>query len=323
MQDQYRRQIEYLRISITDRCNLRCKYCMPAEGVQWIPHERILTYEEILRVMRISTTLGFRRFRITGGEPLIRSGVLEFLQNASQIPGVEDLMLTTNGILLADMAEDLKKAGVNRVNISLDTFNEDRFRELTRGGDIKKVFQGIHRSLEVGLHPVKLNVVVVRDFNSHELPRFMELARDYPLHVRFIELMPIGISSDKRSDFVSIDEMKAILGLEGLKATHDIQGGGPAEYITSEGFKGSVGFISAISKHFCSTCNRIRLTPDGKLRLCLHSSNEVDFREVLRSNKSDNEVRDVFAQAIWNKPAEHHMNDQAWQDQRIMSQIGG
>ncbi|HHY26927.1 MAG TPA: radical SAM protein, partial [Desulfitobacterium dehalogenans] len=192
MQDQYRRQIEYLRISITDRCNLRCKYCMPPEGVQWIPHESILTYEEILRVMRISTSLGFRRFRITGGEPLIRSGILEFLQNASRISGVEDLMLTTNGILLPDMAEDLKKAGVNRVNISLDTFDEDKFRELTRGGDIKKVFQGIHRSLEVGLHPVKLNVVVVRDFNSHELPRFMELAHDYPVHVRFIELMPIG-----------------------------------------------------------------------------------------------------------------------------------
>ncbi|WP_041219768.1 GTP 3',8-cyclase MoaA [Desulfitobacterium dichloroeliminans] len=323
MQDQYQRKIEYLRISITDRCNLRCQYCMPAEGVQWIPHDSILTFEEILRVMQISTSLGFKRFRITGGEPLVRAGVLEFLQKASQIPGVEDLMITTNGLLLPEMAGDLKKAGVSRVNISLDTFHPEKFKEITRGGDVKKVIEGIHRSLEVGLHPVKLNVVVVRDLNTHELPRFMELARDYPLHVRFIELMPIGVSSDKRNEFVSIDEMKERLGLEGLKPTHDIRGGGPAEYITSDGFKGSIGFISALSKHFCNTCNRVRLTPDGKLRLCLHSAKELDFRSLLRSNKSDEEVKQALAEAIWHKPAEHHMNDEAWQGQRIMSQIGG
>lgn len=323
MQDQYKRQIEYLRISITDRCNLRCKYCMPSEGVKWISHESILTYEEILRIMRISTSLGFKRFRITGGEPLARNGVLGFLEKASQIPGVEDLMITTNGILLPEMAAGLKKAGVSRVNISLDTFDAEKFRELTRGGDINKVLHGIHRSLEVGLHPVKLNVVVVRDFNDHELPQFMELARDYPLHVRFIELMPIGISSDKRSDFVPIDEMKEILDLQGLQTNHDIRGGGPAEYITLEGFKGSIGFISALSKHFCNTCNRVRLTPDGKLRLCLHSSNEIDLRQVLRSGMSDEDVKEVLAGSIWNKPAEHHMNNEAWHDQRIMSQIGG
>ncbi len=323
MQDQFKRRIEYLRISITDRCNLRCKYCMPEAGVKWIPHESILSYEEILRLMRISTSLGFRRFRITGGEPLARQGILDFLGEASRISGVEDLMLTTNGILLPEMASDLKAAGVNRINISLDTLNPERFREITRGGDVQKVIQGISRSLEVGLHPVKLNVVVVRDFNLDELPRFRELAQNYPLHVRFIELMPIGVSSEHRSDFVPIAEMKEILGLDGMKPKRDLVGGGPAEYITSEGFQGSLGFISAISRHFCDTCNRVRLTADGKLRPCLHSTKELDFRQALRGEMTDEEIADLFAEAVWQKPAEHHMNEEAWQGQRIMSQIGG
>jgi GTP 3',8-cyclase len=323
MQDQFKRRIEYLRISITDRCNLRCKYCMPETGVDWIPHESILSYEEILRLIRISTQLGFRRFRITGGEPLVRHGVLDFLSEASKIPGVEDLMLTTNGIVLPEMAFDLKAAGVNRVNISLDTLHPERFREITRGGEVQKVIQGVFRSLEAGLNPVKLNVVVVRNFNLAELPKFMELARKYPLHIRFIELMPIGISSDKRSDFVPISEMKEILGLEGLEPKRDIIGGGPAEYITSEGFQGSIGFISALSRHFCNTCNRVRLTADGKLRPCLHSSNEIDLRRGLRGQKTDEEIAELFAQAVWQKPSEHHMNEEAWQDNRMMSQIGG
>lgn len=323
MKDQFQRRIEYLRISITDRCNLRCKYCMPETGVQWIPHESILSYEEILRLIRVSTSLGFKRFRITGGEPLVRQGVMDFLNDASKIPGVEDLMLTTNGMLLPEMAFDLKATGVNRVNISLDTLDPDRFREITRGGDVNKVIQGVFRSLEAGLNPVKLNVVVVRDFNSDELPKFVELARNYPLHVRFIELMPIGISSEHRNDFVPIAEMKEILGLDGLEATRDIVGGGPAEYITSEGFEGSIGFISALSRHFCNTCNRVRLTADGKLRPCLHSSKEVDLRQALRGEKTDEELSDIFAQAVWHKPAEHHMNEQAWEDKRMMSQIGG
>jgi GTP 3',8-cyclase len=323
MQDQYKRRIEYLRISITDRCNLRCKYCMPEEGVNWIPPESILSFEEILRLIRISTQLGFKRFRITGGEPLVRQGILGFLREAAHIPGVEDLMLTTNGILLPELAFDLKAAGVNRVNISLDTLDPERFREITRGGDVHRVIQGVFRSLEAGLEPVKLNVVVVRDFNLIELPKFMELARNYPLHIRFIELMPIGISSDKRQDFVPISEMKDRLGLKGLEAKRDINGGGPAEYITSEGFQGSIGFISAISRHFCDTCNRVRLTTDGKLRPCLHSAKDVDLLQVLRGDTSDEEIADLFARAVWSKPAEHHMNEEAWQDTRIMSQIGG
>ena len=211
MQDQFLRRIDYLRISVTDRCNLRCKYCMPAEGVQWMPHNFILSFEEILRLMRISTQLGFRRFRITGGEPLVRKGILDFLREAAQLPGVEDLMLTTNGMLLPEMAFGIKAAGVQRVNISLDTMDRTRFFDNTRGGDVSKVIQGIFRSLEAGLNPVKINVVVVRGFNTEELSSFLKLAKQYPLHVRFIELMPIGVSSEHRTDFVSIKEMKELL----------------------------------------------------------------------------------------------------------------
>ncbi|MFZ3100702.1 MAG: GTP 3',8-cyclase MoaA [Desulfitobacteriaceae bacterium] len=323
MQDQFKRQIEYLRISVTDRCNLRCRYCMPENGVDWMTHEAILTFEEILRIIKISTRLGFKRFRITGGEPLVRKDILSFLQQASEIPSVEDLMLTTNGILLAEYALELKKAGVKRVNISLDTLDTQRFRENTRGGELEKVLQGVLRSREVGLDPVKLNVVVIRSFNLDELAKFLELARQSPIHVRFIELMPIGASADSSADFVSIGEMKDSLGLSGLEVKKDILGGGPAEYIRPEGYQGSIGFISALSQHFCDTCNRVRLTADGKLRPCLHSPQEIDLKGLLRTGKTDSEIADVFATAVWHKPAEHHMNDQPWQDKRVMSQIGG
>ncbi|MDQ7093175.1 GTP 3',8-cyclase MoaA [Desulfosporosinus sp. PR] len=323
MQDQFRRQIDYLRISITDRCNLRCIYCMPSSGVPWIPHEDILSFEEILRLMRISTQLGFRRFRITGGEPLVRKGILDFARESARLPGVDDLMITTNGLLLPEMAFDLKAAGVHRVNISLDTMDSERFREITRGGDVSKVIQGIFRSLEAGLNPVKINVVVVRNVNTQELPSFLTLAKQYPLHIRFIELMPIGLSSERRADFVPIEEMKEILELKQDVPKEDILGGGPAEYFQPPGYKGSVGFISALSRHFCTTCNRIRLTADGKLRPCLHSKHEIDMREGLRNGSTDQELLDLFARAVWHKPAEHHMNEEALQGQRLMSQIGG
>ncbi|MDP4160607.1 MAG: GTP 3',8-cyclase MoaA, partial [Bacillota bacterium] len=307
MQDQFQRDISYLRISVTDRCNLRCTYCMPADGVQWMPHSSILSFEEILRLMKISTQLGFHRFRITGGEPLVRKGILDFLHEAAQLPGVEDLMLTTNGMLLPEMAFDLKAAGVHRVNISLDTMDPNRFHDITRSGDVSKVIQGIFRSLEAGLKPVKLNVVVVRGVNTEELPTFLTLAKQYPLHVRFIELMPIGISSEQRTDFVPIAEMKELLGIKDYIPTHEIPGGGPAEYFRPTGFKGSIGFISALSRHFCDTCNRVRLTADGKLRACLHSKNEVDLREALRNGSTDQDVLELLAQSVWRKPAQHHM----------------
>ena len=323
MQDQFGREIEYLRISVTDRCNLRCRYCMPEDGVKWLPHELILSFEEMLRLMRLSTQLGFRRFRITGGEPLIRKGILSFLREGARIPGVEDLMITTNGLLLPQLAGDIKEAGVQRVNISLDTMKPDRFRDFTRGGDVSKVMEGIFQSLEAGLNPVKVNVVVVRGGNTDELTDFANLAKEYPLHIRFIELMPIGVSSERRKDFFSVQEMKAALGLEGNLPEPDILGFGPAEYVQPTGFKGSLGFINALSRHFCDTCNRVRLTADGKLRTCLHSKTEVDLRTVLRNGSSDDEIKALMAQTIRQKPAKHQMNSETWQGLRIMSQIGG
>ncbi|MDA8227240.1 MAG: GTP 3',8-cyclase MoaA [Desulfitobacterium hafniense] len=323
MLDQYKRQIEYMRISVTDRCNLRCRYCMPETGIEWLPHEDILTYEEILQLMRISIQFGFKSFRITGGEPLVRKGIIDFIRQAVQLPGVEDLMVTTNGLMLPDMAFDLKAAGVNRINISLDSLEQLRYEEITRGGQVERVIQGIFRSIEAGLSPVKVNCVVVRSFNLDELPRFVELAKRYPIHVRFIELMPIGISSDRRQDFVPIKEMKEILGLKELDASTCVKGSGPAQAFIPDGFIGSVGFISALSRHFCHSCNRVRLTADGKLRACLHSKHEVDLRSAMRSGLPDAEIAGLFASAVWNKPAQHHMNDQVWQDRRIMSQIGG
>ena len=323
MRDQYNRNIEYLRISVTDRCNLRCRYCMPEDGVKWMPHDSILSFEETLRLIRISTELGFRRFRITGGEPLVRKGILGFLRESANTPGVEDLMITTNGILLPQMAEDLKAAGVQRVNISLDTMNSDRFRHITRGGDVSAVKEGVFRSLDVGLDPVKINVVVVRGVNTDELADFAGLARDYPLHIRFIELMPIGVSSGKRKDFFSIMEMKEALGLREDMPAPDVLGFGPAEYVRPEGFQGSLGFISALSRHFCDTCNRVRLTADGKLRTCLHNKKEADLRAAVRDGSSDEEIKDQMTRAIRQKPAGHSMNSEALQGLRIMSQIGG
>lgn len=323
MKDQFQRNISYMRISITDRCNLRCRYCMPEEGVNWIPHDSILTFEEIIRVIKISVGLGFRRFRITGGEPLVRRGVIDFLHHVSRVPGVEDLMITTNGVLLAAMASDLKAAGVQRVNVSLDTLDAEKFKNITRGGDVNKVLQGVFRSLEVGLSPVKINAVVTRSTNFTELPRFAELAKEYPLHVRFIELMPIGVGSDLGKEFVPIAEMLDMLSLPADKHVEDVSGSGPAEYCRPEGYKGSIGFISAVSRHFCNTCNRVRLTSDGKLRPCLHNPLETDLRSLLRSGADDDKIAEVFAATVWHKPAKHNMNTQSWQDKRIMSQIGG
>ncbi len=324
MQDQFKRQIEYMRISITDRCNLRCSYCMPPEGVNWISPKEILTFEEILRIVGVSIDLGFRKFRITGGEPLVRKGVMPFLKKLASIPGVEDLTITTNGMLLGPMAADLKAAGVKRVNISLDTLGGDKFREITRGGNLPKVLKGIHSSLEVGLSPVKVNVVVIRGFNDAELEQFARLAEEYPLHVRFIELMPVGASAGNTQGLVTVEEMKQRLGLDKLLPLKDFAGSGPAQHFVKEGMKGSIGFISALSQHFCAGCNRIRLTADGKLRPCLHSTQELDLKAALRNGSSDVDLKQLLTEAIWLKPGQHQMNAEGWQGRsRVMSQIGG
>lgn len=319
MKDKYQRKIDYMRISVTDRCNLRCVYCMPPEGVAPKRHEEILTFEEILRVVQAATQVGIRRIRLTGGEPLVRKGIPSLVESLARVPGIEDLALTTNGILLADMAKDLHRRGLRRVNISLDTLNPRRYRDLTRGGDIRRVWQGIEAALKIGFDPVKINVVVMADSNLDELPAFADLTRNLPLHVRFIEVMPLDENAQGH-DYVSVREMQAA-ALDELLPCPGPQGAGPARYYQLEGALGTIGFISPVSRHFCRTCNRLRLTADGVIRPCLCYTHGIPLRERLRSGLDDEGLVDLLAQAIATKPKEHNLGEGACNVP--MSQIGG
>ncbi|MDD2422103.1 MAG: GTP 3',8-cyclase MoaA [Heliobacteriaceae bacterium] len=327
MRDRFQRDIHYLRVSITDKCNLRCVYCMPAGGVPLVKHEDILRFEEFEHLVAVAASVGFRRVRLTGGEPLVRKGVVDFVRRLKMIPGIEDVALTTNGILLPQFAHDLKKAGLDRVNISLDTLRAERFRAITRIGQVEEVWAGIQAAIVEGLHPVKLNVVVMGGVNNDEIADFVRMTAEMPVHVRFIELMPIGEGDPRfRGQFVPIEQMKTAISNAGLELLHHqgVNGAGPARYFTLAGAPGTVGFISAISKHFCAACNRLRLTAEGRLRVCLHAKDELDLRAPLRSGAPDEVLKDIFLQAIRQKPHEHAMTEKGWGNQaRIMSQIGG
>lgn len=340
--DSFGRRIDYLRISITDRCNLRCIYCMPAEGVAWREHDEILSFEEIERFAAVAVTEGISKIRLTGGEPLVRTGVVDHVRRLRAITGIESIALTTNGILLRRYAADLKAAGLERVNISLDTLDPDVYRQVTRGGELAKVLDGIEAAFEVGMDPVKLNVVVVRRLDQ-DLMAFARMTLDRPLHVRFIEYMPVGGMTGENEtscgdsstsiwtadDEVSSDEILAKLregahaeGLGELVAVNkdDAPGGwGPASYYRIEGAKGTLGVISPLSHHFCGECNRLRLTADGHLRPCLFSDTELDVRAALREGTSE-DVHRVVREALAAKPESHHMRVGT---HRGMSQIGG
>ena len=334
MQDRYGRTIEYLRISLTDRCNFRCIYCMPEEGVKSISHYDILRIEEMARAVRVAAGLGIRSVRLTGGEPLVRRGVVDLVREVAGTPGIENVSMTTNGALLADMAEDLRAAGLSRVNISLDTLDPDRFRLITRRGELAQTLDGIEAALAAGFDPVKINVVAVRCLDQDYLA-LARLSVDRPLHVRFIEYMPVGQSFGAdgcgwgpdevvtcEEIFDHINQQAADQGLPQLEPVQgqDPIGWGPARYQRFPGAKGTVGFISPLSRHFCKTCNRIRLTADGKLRPCLFSDEEFDLRAALRGDGGDEAVRAVFLEAVGAKPDEHH--DKVGTARR-MSQIGG
>lgn len=324
MEDTFQRQIDYLRISVTDRCNLRCRYCMPATGITMKTHEEILTLEEIFQVVKTATDLGFTKFRLTGGEPLVRKGLVTLIRKMASLPEIRDIALTTNGVLLPAQADQLKKAGLNRVNISLDTLRRERFRYITRVGDLEQVFQGMEAALQTGLTPVKINVVAVKGFNDDEILDFARLTMAKPFHVRFIELMPIGESQDfDQAKSLSIDHIKKTIAEEYELIPTSLTGSGPAKYVKIPGGAGTLGFIGALSNHFCAQCNRLRLTADGKLRPCLHKNLEYDLKRVLRSGGGEEEIKAVFAQAIHHKPAQHSMEEEGWQQERIMSQIGG
>ncbi|MDD3653902.1 MAG: GTP 3',8-cyclase MoaA [Desulfotomaculaceae bacterium] len=325
MKDTYHREINYLRVSVTDRCNLRCIYCMPPEGVQWLPHEDILQLEEIEAVVKAAALIGVKKVRLTGGEPLLRRGLTDLVRNIADIPGIDDISLTTNGLLLASWARQLKESGVKRVNISLDTLQSDRYREITRNGNLDGVRQGIEASFEHGLLPVKINTVVIRGFNDDEVLAMAGLTLKRPLHIRFIELMPIGPSNSWTTGrFVPAEEIMSIINtrLGQLVPAKISAGNGPAQYYRINDAPGTIGFITSMSEHFCRSCNRLRLTASGSLRPCLYDGREVDLKTPLREGAGLNEIGDLILKAVALKPDRHHMLD-GWQDRRGMSQIGG
>jgi len=338
--DSFGRRIDYLRISVTDRCNLRCRYCMPADGVEWKAQEEILSFEEIERFARIAVEEGIGKIRLTGGEPLVRKGIVEHVRRLMENTGLQAVALTTNGTLLPRFAEDLAAAGLTRVNISLDSLDPDVYATMTRGGRLEAALAGIDAAFAAGMDPVKINVVVVRSL-TQDLTAFAEMTLTRPVHVRFIEYMPIGDDADgtgcdpasgagwTAADHVPSEEVLSRLAEEGrerglgeLEAVGrtDAPGGwGPARYYRFTGALGTIGVISPLSHHFCGECNRLRLTADGRVRTCLFSDDELDVRAILRTG-DDEQVRAVIRQALAAKPESHDMRIGTL---RRMSQIGG
>ena len=323
--DSFGRNINYLRISVTDRCNLRCIYCMPPEGVPHMPHSEIISYEEIRTVVRAAAELGISRIRLTGGEPLVRVDVPKLIKMLSQINGIEELSLTTNGTLLKKYALELKQAGLSRVNVSLDTLKPDKFKHITRVGELKDVLEGIEATRDASLYPIKINVVVMRGINDDEILDFARMTYKEGCHVRFIELMPFKGAAE----FVPSIELRQNISLLGkLEPCPDsvrITGNGPAMYYCLAGANGTIGFVSPLTEaSFCSRCNRMRLTPDGKLRPCLLGEDEIDLKTPLRNNASIEELKRLILKAVASKPERHNLEGGDIRlVQRKMSQIGG
>ncbi|WP_027340685.1 GTP 3',8-cyclase MoaA [Halonatronum saccharophilum] len=322
--DDLGRRVDYLRISVTDRCNLRCYYCMPSQGVDLTDHKEILTYEEIVKVVQASVRLGVKKVRLTGGEPLLRPEIVNLVRMLKGIGGINEVSLTTNGILLNKYGEELLSVGLDRVNISLDTLDPNKFKRITGYDQHRQVISGIEKALELGLDPVKVNVVLMKGINDDEIFDFINLTKEKPLHIRFIEFMPAGNNSAKDDDrYLSIGNLKArIRKRERLLPTKFNKGNGPAYYYQLPNALGTLGFITPISNHFCSSCNRLRLTATGQLRPCLSSDNEYGLKEILRGNKEIKELEEVFLKSIRRKPKEHQM-EQGDNFFKNMSEIGG
>jgi len=332
LMDHFQRTIDYLRVSITDRCNLRCIYCMPSEGIIPKEHKEILRYEEIIRVIKVATALGLRKIRITGGEPLVRRDVVYLIASIKKIERIEDLSLTTNGTLLSNYAKELAEAGLDRVNISLDSLRQDKYREITRGGDISIVIKGIEAAETAGLKPIKINMVPIRGFNDDEIKEFAKLTVKLPYQVRYIEFMPFGMHDTWAPEkYMSTDEIKSIVEGMGPLIPVEYKKSGPARYFRFDGAQGVIGFISPISHHFCQDCNRLRLTADGKLRPCLFSETEIDLKPALRGGAPDEEIERLIRLSIEIKPKGHHVSLQNKDlrtllkdgSRRHMSEIGG
>ncbi len=324
MQDQYGREIRDLRISLTDRCNLRCVYCMPEEMV-FKPREELLTDDEILTVVRAAADLGVRKVRLTGGEPTVRPGLVDLVCRIAAIPGIHDMAMTTNGIRLARLAQPLAEAGLNRVNVSLDSLDAEKFRRITRWGRLQDVLDGLDAARAAGLSPIKLNAVVVRGYNEGEVVDLARLTLRHEWAMRFIEMMPFGsVAGFQQSAYVpSSETMARIAEALGPLEPIDISGYDPARTYRLGGAPGTLGFISAVSQPFCAQCGRLRLTAEGKLRLCLLRDDEADLRTPLRAGASFEDIRERFRAAAYRKPWGHGLARNVIPRRRVMSQIGG
>lgn len=319
MKDNCGRNIEYLRVSITDRCNLRCIYCMPEHGIEKKHHNDMLRFEEIMKIIKAAASLGVKKVRFTGGEPLVVKDIDQLIHQTSKIEGINDLSITTNGVLLDDMLEDLVKAGLSRVNISLDTLAADKYKKITRVGNIDKVFSAIDKCLCLGLKPVKINTVLIRGINDNEIGDFIKLAKEMPLEIRFIELMPIGegiqfYEAGKMSAEEVLAEYSDLMPMRSRK-------GSTAQLYKMKNGVGSIGFISPVSCKFCEDCNKVRLTSAGTIKPCLHSREEIDVRKHV-----DNELmlKAALKAAILNKPLAHHLEvHNRSESAKSMYQIGG
>lgn len=306
MLDSNFRNINYLRLSVTDRCNLRCIYCMPEEGIRFIPHEEILTYEEVVHIVALCIQKGIRKVRLTGGEPLLRKGIVGFIEKICSLGGLKEITLTTNGVLLKEFAAPLRACGICRINISMDTLKPERFREIARRDYFTQVWEGIDEAERVGIAPIKINIVALKGINEDEILDFASLTYRKPYHVRFIELMPVGAKNAWMSEqFISIREIRdRIQTLGPLDPIYSGPLDGPAERYRLKGAKGEIGLIGALSHHFCESCNRLRLTADGHLRGCLFSDHECDMKTPLREGKQDRYLLKLISETIRNKPAD-------------------
>jgi len=324
--DAFHRPITYLRISVTDRCNLRCVYCMPEEGLPWIDKREILSYEEIAEIVRAAAKVGVRSIRLTGGEPLIRKDLHRLVALIAAIPGIEEIALSTNGLLLAEQAQRLHAAGLTRANISLDTLREDRFEAIARRPGLQRVLAGIDAAFAAGLGPIKLNCVVMRGQNDDEVEAFAELTRERAVAVRFIEVMPVHENVDRHSnEYVSAAEILGRIGAIGeLRPIEGPKGNGPARYYAFDGAPGSIGVISPLSHDYCDTCNRVRLSADGRLKLCLFGDHFIDLRAPVRDRAGEDALIAILRGSMYVKPERHHLDiGQTASAMRALSEIGG
>ncbi len=323
--DSYNRRIDYLRISITDKCNLKCVYCVSSKGLKNFKNAEIMTDEEIVRFVRIAHKYGLKKVRITGGEPLLRKSIMNLISSIKKI-GISDLSLTTNGIMLAELAGALKTAGLDRVNISLDTMNAERYKGITKGGDINRVWEAIKEAERAGLSPVKINIVPIRGLNDDEILSFASLTIEKDCHIRFIEFMPVTSNGMWRKEIcVSSKEVLEIISRLGNLESFKFRGEGPSRNYRIKGAVGVIGIISPISDHFCSSCNRLRLTSNGKIRPCLFSKDEVDIKTPMRNGAADDEIERLFLYTISIKPERHKLDENIAVADHIknMSKIGG